>query len=267
LRIEVLSREAIEERYPTLRLLRSEAGTFEADGGVLKPERAIAAHLKLAESRGAQTRFETTMQSWDGGPNGFELALSDGSSVTARALVLSLGPWFLEKGIPLRVQRNVQVWFTPITNAYDAQRFPGFLLDRVGLPAALYGFPDFGDGVKAAFHGHGDFTAPPDLIREVDGARDVEPVARVLDEWMPGAADEFREAKACMYALTPDHHFVIDRHPQHERLIVCGGFSGHGFKFAPVVGEIAAALALDGRSEHEIGFLSGRRFPAFAQVR
>ena len=81
-----------------------------------------------------------------------------------------------------------------------------------------------------------------------------------MEEWMPGATHRFRAAKACMYSLTPDGQFVVDRHPSHPRLIFCGGFSGHGFKFAPVIGEIAADLALQGDSRHEIAFLSLQRF-------
>jgi N-methyl-L-tryptophan oxidase len=81
-----------------------------------------------------------------------------------------------------------------------------------------------------------------------------------MEEWMPGAAAKFREAKPCMYSLTPDSNFVIDRHPQHPNVILCGGFSGHGFKFAPVIGEIAADLALGGQSRHRIDFLSLKRF-------
>ena len=81
-----------------------------------------------------------------------------------------------------------------------------------------------------------------------------------MEEWMPGAAATFRAAKPCPYTLTPDGHFVVDRHPDHPRLILCGGFSGHGFKFAPVIGEICADLALEDKSRHEIDFLSLRRF-------
>ncbi len=128
------------------------------------------------------------------------------------------------------------------------------------MPAPLYGFPDFGDGIKAAFHGFGELTDARHVSREVDQAQDVEPIARTLEQWMPGAARNLREAKPCMYTLTPDENFVIDRHPGHPNLILCGGFSGHGFKFAPVVGEIGAALALDGDSRHDIEFLSLRRF-------
>jgi sarcosine oxidase len=130
----------------------------------------------------------------------------------------------------------------------------------------LYGFPDFGDGVKAAFHGFGDITAAEHLERNIDMARDVDPLARAMDEWMPGAAASFREAKACMYTLTPDAHFIVDHHPAHRNVILCGGFSGHGFKFAPVIGEIGADLALNGGTRHPIDFLSLRRFSASAEA-
>lgn len=264
LSVEVWSQEEIRARYPTLRLLPDEMALFETDGGVLNPERSVQAHLKVAQSAGADLRFNATMTGWDATDKGVEIRLLDGTTVSARTLVLSLGPWFqttLESlGVPLRVQRNVQAWFSPATNAYDSSRFPAFLLNRANLPAPLYGFPDFGDGVKAAFHGLGDVTTAEQVEREIEMSRDVEPIIRAMEQWMPGSTQTFREAKPCMYSLTPDSHFVIDRHPEHANVILCGGFSGHGFKFAPVVGEIGADLALDGGSRHQIDFLSLRRF-------
>ena len=264
LRVELLTQTAVLARYPTLRMRADEVAVFEPDAGVLKPERAIAAHLRVAAGYGAEMRFSAGMHGWSANDNGFEIQLVDGTRVSARALILALGPWFKQTlealGVPVRVQRNVQAWFTPATRAYDAGVFPGFLVDRVELPAPLYGFPDFGGGVKAAFHGFGELTDAEHLDRAVDISRDIEPIARALEEWMPGAAGTFLEAKPCMYTLTPDEHFVVDRHPDHAKLIVCGGFSGHGFKFAPVMGEIAADLALDGGTRHSISFLSLARF-------
>jgi sarcosine oxidase len=266
LALDVLSRDEVQRRYPTLHLLPNEIGVFEPDGGVLVPERAIEAHLKVAEASGAQMRFEVRVEDWHPADRGgYDVRLADdGAVVHARALVVATGPWFknaLESlGIPIRIQRNVQAWFAPGTNAYDATRFPGFLLDRSGLPAPLYGFPDFGDGVKAAFHGFGDLTDAEHVDRIVDSARDVDPLVRSMRDWMPGAAVTLRETKVCMYSLTPDEHFIVDRHPHHDLVILCGGFSGHGFKFASVIGEIAADLALDGGTRHPIDFLSLRRF-------
>jgi sarcosine oxidase len=264
--VKAWSHQEVKSCYPSLQLLPDELGVFEPDGGVLDPERSVRAHLKAAEFAGAKLRFKTTMESWEATDKEVQIRLNDGTQILARRLVLALGPWFQETlaslGISLRVQRNVQAWFSPATNAYESGRFPAFLLNRAGLAAPLYGFPDFGDGVKAAFHSLGDLTDPTQLDREIDLARDVEPIVREMERWMPGATDKFREAKPCMYSLTPDGNFVIDRHPEHANVILCGGFSGHGFKFAPVVGEIGADLALHGGSNHQIDFLSLRRFGA-----
>ena len=264
LSVKAWSQQEVKTRYPSLQLRPDELAVFEPDGGVLDPERSVRAHLKVAAFAGAKLRFKTTMERWDMSDQGIEIRLTDGTRILTRSLVLALGPWFKETlgslGVSLRVQRNVQAWFSPATNAYESERFPAFLVDRAGLPAPLYGFPDFGDGVKAAFHGLGDLTTAAQLDREVDPARDVEPIVRAMDDWMPGSTQTIREAKPCMYALTPDAHFVIDRHPAHANVILCGGFSGHGFKFAPVVGEIGADLALERDSRHQIDFLSLRRF-------
>lgn len=264
LRLETLDRRQLHDRYSTLRLLADEIALFEPDGGVLDPERAIKAHLQVAEEKGAHLRFQAPMQGWEASENGVTIRLTDGSSLSARKLILSLGAWFKGMmdalGAPLRIQRNVQAWFSPTVGSYHAGEFPAFLLDRAGLRSPLYGFPDFGDGVKAAFHGFGEITTAEEVDREVHFKADVEPIAGAMEEWMPGAAANFREAKPCMYSLTPDGHFVIDHHPQHANVVLCGGFSGHGFKFAPVLGEIAADLALDGGSRHQIGFLALKRF-------
>lgn len=261
LALEVLGHRDIAARYPELRILPQEMGVFEADGGVLVPERATAAHLRVAAEAGAETRFGNAVVRWNESGTDFAVTLADGTRVTASALVLAQGPWLAQAlDLPLRVQRNVQAWFAPATNAYAAGRFPPFLLERAGLPAPLYGFPDFGAGIKAAFHSHGEWTNAEKLDRTIDPVRDIDPIVAAMEAWMPGATNRFLDAKPCPYTLTPDGHFVVDRHPQHQRVILCGGFSGHGFKFAPVIGEIAADLALEGGTRHEIEFLSQRRF-------
>jgi len=262
--LECLGASDMRTRYRMLKFQPDEVALFEPDAGVLNPERAIAAHLLLAERNGATVRFELAMTRWEALGDGFDILLDDGSRISARTLILALGPWvqrtLAHLGIPIRVQRNVQAWFAPATGDYSPPHFPAFLLNRAGLPAPLYGFPDFGDGVKAAFHGFGGLTEAEHVDREINLERDITPLTRAMDDWMPNAASKLLAAKVCMYSLTPDTHFVVDRHPEHERLILCGGFSGHGFKFAPVIGEIAADLAVDGNTRHPIGFLSLRRF-------
>lgn len=260
LTLEILSQPLMRARYPTLRFLPNEIGAFEPAGGVLAPERAIEAQLRVATRAGAHVRFGAVVRHWEPAGNGYEILLDDGTRLATQSLVLAMGPWLADAlGVPLRIQRNVQAWFTPASAAYGADRFPPFLLERDHFPAPLYGFPDFGDGVKIAFHAHGAITTAQELDRAIDPVADIAPIAAATEEWMPGAAASFHSAKVCPYTLTPDGHFVVDRHPEHPGVILCGGFSGHGFKFAPVIGEIAADLALDGGTRHEIGFLSAGR--------
>lgn len=264
--LETLTASDIRAHYPSARVDDNEVGVYEANAGYVVPEAAIAAHLRIARDNGAQTRFGVALSHWHDRGDRVEVTCSDGSVLEARTLLLALGPWFAAEmraaGVPLHVQRNVQVWFEPHDDRYRVGAFPAFLVDRAALPAPLYGFPDSGDGVKAAFHGHGETTDPDNLRREIDVERDVEPVRVALDAWMPSAAARYRDAKACMYALTPDEHFVIGPHPHAANVVLCGGFSGHGYKFAAVIGEIASHLALDGGTPHDIGFLSPSRFAA-----
>src|ERR1051326_2080439 len=96
LRLEMLSRRQVRQRYPTLRLLPDQTALFEPDGGVLDPERAIRAHLKMAESAGAHLRFQTSMRTWEASRSDVTISLEDNSRLSARALILSLGPWFKE---------------------------------------------------------------------------------------------------------------------------------------------------------------------------
>lgn len=262
--VETLEPADLLRRFPQVALAAGELGVYEAQAGYVRPEAAIAAHLAIARVHGAGTSFGVRMESWESHEGGVRLRCDDRSTIDARRLILTLGPWYaremLNAGIELRVQRNVQVWFAPQDDRYRADSFPVFLLDRSGLPAMLYGFPDAGDGVKAAFHGFGAETTPDALARDIDERRDVEPVRAALESWMPGAATRYRDAKACMYELSPDGNFIIGAHPSAPNVILCGGFSGHGYKFATVIGEIASQLALDGGTPYDIGFLSPSRF-------
>jgi sarcosine oxidase len=253
-----LERAAVLRRYPTLQLAADEAGLFEPGAGMVFPERAIAAHLEVARRHGALTRHATPVRGFAARADGIVVTLADGSELRARRLAVCAGPWFgvvaRELGLPIRVQRNVQVWFEPTTPAYRRDRFPVFFLERDGLPAPLYGFPDGGDGVKAALHGFGATTSPDHLERAIEPT-DIAPIRAALADFMPGAAGEVRFGKACMYSLTPDEHFIIDRHPADDRIVIAGGFSGHGYKFCPVVGEIVADFVTAGATRHPIDFL------------
>lgn len=261
--VDEIGREQLAKSFPQAHFLRDEIGLFEAEAGIVFPERGVAAHQNVAVAHGADLRGGLKVASFFRTNSGtIRVTLEDGEVVETEQLVICAGPWLAgvahDVHLPLVVQRNVQIWFAPETGDFARGRFPAFFLERADMPKPLYGFPDLGEGVKAALHAYGALTTPAQLDREIHAA-DVTAVKSALDAWLPGAAGEFRSGKACMYTLTPDEHFIIDRHPHDDGIVIAGGFSGHGYKFCPVVGEIVADL-IDGVTRPDIEFLSLRRF-------
>ncbi len=165
-------------------------------------------------------------------------------------------------GVPMTVTRELVFWFEPSADpaSYEPGRQPIFIWERPS--ASLYGFPcldGVGRGAKIGLHRHGLPTDPDALDREV-AAHEVEEVAAVLRELVPTLPGTFLRSVACLYTTTPDQDFVIGRHPEHPNVTVACGFSGHGFKFVPVVGEVLADLALEGATRHPIGLFEPTRF-------
>ncbi|HKU80549.1 MAG TPA: N-methyl-L-tryptophan oxidase [Candidatus Tumulicola sp.] len=261
--LELLDADELRRRFPGATPRASEIGLLERRGGIVFPEAGVRAHLRAAQDAGAELRFETTVRWWEAGRRAIALRLNDDTAIETARLILAPGMWSDELlgdlGLPLRVQRNVQVWFEPATRAFDRGTFPAFLVDRADLPAALYGFPAIGGALKAALHAYGEAASATTLDRDVHDA-DVAAVRTALEPWMPGASDRYLRAKVCPYTLTPDANFVLGPHPRVAGVVIACGFSGHGYKFCPVVGEIAADLALDGATRFEIGFMSPTRF-------
>ena len=263
--VEELDADALRRRFPVFAVRDGEAGVYEPGAGVLFPEIANAAHLREARAHGAELRFGAAVERWQTGDHDVEVVLSGGERLAARRLALTVGPWLPafapELAPPIRVQRNVQLWFAPAGNAANVApaRCPGWLVERADYPERLYGFPDFGDGLKAAFHAWGATTTARELDRAISEA-DVEPVRAALETWMPGAAGALREGKVCMYALTPDEHFAVGRVNDEPPVVVAGGFSGHGFKFSSAIGEVVTDLLETGASRHDVAFLAPQRF-------
>lgn len=261
--VRIMDTSELRNAYPHIRPLNGEIGIFEPEAGIVFPEAAIAAHLDVAASRGAILTGDTHVTGWRREGSSLVVDIDGTPALQVEHIVVCAGPWtpatFARLGLPIIVQRNVQYWFTPETQAFSRDRFPAFFLERPELPAPLYGFPDLGEGVKAALHGFGEPTTADALNRDVE-PREVAQVRAILDSWMPGAAGDLRSVKACMYSMTPDQHFAIGCDPDDDRVVFGAGFSGHGFKFAPVIGELLAQLALDGETLLDIGFLSPTRF-------
>ncbi|MEA2719851.1 MAG: sarcosine oxidase [Candidatus Eremiobacteraeota bacterium] len=250
-------------RFPMLTPHDDEIGVYEAVAGALFPEAGVAAQLNAAAADGAELRFGVRATGWDAGDGGVRVTLADGAHLEAERLAICAGPWFgraaADLGVPLRIERNVQFWFAPgDRDAVSPENLPIWCCERDGQ-RMFYGFPDFGDGVKVAHHGSGADADPDALDRDVS-AGEIAYARAALASFVPAAAGAFLRAAPCMYSNTPDEHFVIGAHPRQPRVVVAGGFSGHGYKFAPVVGEIVAALLADADPGFSLELFSPTRF-------
>ena len=266
---DLLDSTEIRRRFPTLSPSEEEVGLYEDAAGFVRPEATVTAHLSLAAQHGADLHFDEPVVRWSTTPDGGVQVTTATDTYTAGRLVVCPGAWapelLVDLGLPLTVERQVMYWFQPEggVGPYAADRHPVWI--HGGPERQLYGFPaiDGADGgVKVAFFRHGVVTTPETLDREVH-PDEVDFIAADVHRLLPTLPGRFLSAAACMYTTTPDEHFVIATHPRHDQVTIACGFSGHGFKFVPVVGEILADLATEGSTGHPIDLFDPRR-PAVA---
>jgi sarcosine oxidase len=259
---EVMDAADTMRRFPAFKIPPDYAGVFQPDGGFIAVEPAIAAMLSQAQADGAETRTSTAVLSIDQHAGGVRVQTHHGD-IDARTAIVATGPWVKkllpDLPAPLRVTRQVMAWFEPLDPApFAGGRFPVFLLEsRHGVH---YGFPPFvGGTVKVAKHHHGDETVDPDHFNRAVSDADQALIRAALADHVPAANGPLAAAQTCLYTVMPDHDFLIDRPPGEPNVIVASPCSGHGFKLAPVIGEILADLALDGGTGHDISrFRIGR---------
>lgn len=262
----VLSRGEVRERFPVITPLEDDVAVHEKLAGFLFPEECIRAHLKLASLDGADLHFGEKVLNWIPHPGRVEVS-TDRATYEAEHLVIAAGPWTnesLRHVFPLRVTRQVMAWIDPAggIEPFLPARFPVFLCESPEDGYLGYGFPAVdgpSGGVKGAIHGS-DIECTPQTIDRVIHEFDCSEVIRRLRPRFPALGGEILKAQTCMYTMSPDEHFIIGQHPHYPAVSVACGFSGHGFKFAPVVGEILADLATEGHTKHPIGIFSPTRF-------
>jgi sarcosine oxidase len=258
---EVLDPAGVARRFPTFRPADHELGLYEERAGYARPEATVAVQLSLAAAAGAELRFEEPVLSWDPGPP-VRVRTADGT-YQAGTLVLTPGAWastVADLDLPMVVERQVMHWVAPAGDIGPYRANPVFICgdgrDQV------YGFPAIdgpAGGVKVSFFRAGEPTTPDTVDRTVR-PQEVEELRRRAAQVLPGLTGPSVAAKVCLYTTTPDEHFVVGPHPAYENVVVACGFSGHGFKFVPVVGEILADLATDGGTRHPIVLFDPLRF-------
>lgn len=261
LEAEVLTGAQIRHRFPAFEVGDDTLGLYEPRAGSLTPEVGIEAALRVAEHRGAVLHYDTPVEGWESGSS-VEVGTATGR-YRADRLILSAGPWMAGDltalDLPLTVKRQVLFWLEPSggREPFQPPRFPVFLWEWE-QGRTFYGFPDQGRGVKIAIH-HEGTAADPDSIDRTVWPDEADELLDILSSTIPSARGPVIDSAVCMYTNTPDEDFILDRHPADDRVLVASPCSGHGFKFAPTIGEILVDLATEGGSRFDLSpFRIGR---------
>jgi sarcosine oxidase len=261
---EVLDAAEITARFPNFTPDPGDIALYEAKAGFARPELTVRAHLELAEKAGATLQFGEPVLDWNQTASGVRV-ITGRASYSAEQLVICPGPWapqVLDQfGVPITVQRAVMYWMEPIGGVSVFHDHPIFI-DENASGTQIYGFPAIDGprgGVKVAFARKG-VACTPDTIDRVVHAQEISELTARVGELLPALAGTCLRTATCMYSNTPDRNFVIGRHPHCADVTVACGFSGHGFKFVPVVGEILADLVIDRATDHPISLFDPQRF-------
>jgi sarcosine oxidase len=267
---EMLDAREVTRRFPVLTPPADHIALYEKKAGYVMPEKCVQAHLDQAARRGAELHFEEKVLGWKAAAGG------DGVTVTtakdayeADRLVIAPGAWappvLTDAGLPLEVERQVLYWFDSAIGSapFGPGQFPIYIWDAA--PGVMpYGFPAIdgpAGGVKVALFRSPEISVcSPETIDRAIHKTEVEFMQKTIVPLIPALSGKCVHAVTCMYTNTPDHNFVLAQHPKHSQVTIGCGFSGHGFKFASVIGEVLADLAVKGATSFDIDFLRPSRF-------
>lgn len=261
---QVLTAAELHCRYPGYRLPDGFVGVFQSDAGFVASERAIVAHTRLALAAGADIRAREGILGWEITGAGTVAVQTSRGVYEAERLVLSTGAWIADHVPSLRgnavPERQTLGWFrTLVPENFRLGRFPIGIVD--GDPWHLYVFPEWGiPGFKIGVYNHLRETGHADELSREPTGRDEAFLREALRAYFPDADGPALSLKCCLFTNTPDEHFVIDRLPDTPQVVVASPCSGHGYKFASVMGEVLADLASERRPPFDLGLFSLDRF-------
>jgi sarcosine oxidase len=265
---DLLQPDEVVARFPQFRPPDGTVGVYQPDGGFVRAEEAVRAHGERALALGADLHLGERVVDWRADRDGVTVR-TDARTYVADRLVLTPGAWAADLlRLPpelFKVERQVLGWFEPVRgDELSPGRMPIFIVEETGGGDVVhhYGFPVLDEhGLKLGRMHH-----PGERVDPADVAAATPAEAAVLGEFLarvvPEAAGRLLDQTACLFTVTPDKAFVIDMHPESTAVVFASACSGHGFKFAPVVGEVLADLADEGSTPHAIDFLRLGRLSA-----
>lgn len=261
---ELIDAAEAMRRYPAFKLNPRTRAIFQPDGGFVLSEEGIRAHATLAAAQGATLRMGETVLGFEETGAGRVNVRTNKGSYTAAQLVLTAGPW-MPKLVPelcksLETFKQTLGWFVPRHPALFApSAFPVFI--HFSSEGEFYGFPLHGGrGVKVGGPHFAREPIDPDEPDRIASPLQVKALEGFFHRHLPDAAGPAQTPTGCIYTKTPDEHFIIDRHPSMQQVLLVSPCSGHGYKFAPAIGEIVSDLVADGKTPHDISLFSWSRF-------
>lgn len=264
---QILSPTEVSRKFPAFRLRDDLVAVHDPRAGFLDPEACNAAHLEVAALNGAELHFGEPVIAWESSGDGVIVTTSSGV-YSADHLVLTVGartlPLLRGLELPLEVERQAVFWVDPPAGAgdYDESVFPIYAFEYV--PGEIcYGFPRLNRGVKSSIMHSGEIVPDADEVDRNVRDAEVEPLREALGSILPELAHApVCDRDVCLFTNTPDHDFVIGFHPAHPRVLISSACSGHGFKFASVIGEIQADLVMTGEARFDLTPFRPGRFTA-----
>lgn len=264
--VEVLTAEEMNEKWSGFQFPDGYVGCFESSSGVLMVEECVQAYRELAEKNGAVLRTNTIVKSIEAEESSVKVT-TDNETFTGEKLIVAAGrgtgPILSTLGLelPLQPVRKTFSWFDSDEDVYREGEFPAFAVNYPNSDELYYGFPSIdGAGVKIGRHDEGQPVQPKEKLADYGAFPEDEGEVKGFSEQFMSQNLPLKYGKTCVYTLTPDSDFIIDKHPELENVFFASGFSGHGFKFASAVGEILCLLAVDGKTELDISDFSIERF-------
>lgn len=257
LNVGILDATEIRRSYPGHIVGDGEVAVFDPQAGFVRLEAAVSAFLRAFD-----VRRNTEVLRVEPRGDGVDIVTAEGQE-HFDAAVISAGPWTsdLVPFLPLKVERQVLVWLAIQSDAdwFAPDRFPVWI--REGTPQGdVYGLPTLdGKSIKIARH-HGGETVDPETVRRTATDADLDPLRLFVTKYLQGVTRHVTRSAVCLYTNTPDQHFAIGQHPDDPKIVILSACSGHGFKFSPVIGDIAADMVLDSGTHRDISHLSLQRF-------
>jgi sarcosine oxidase len=266
---EIWSSAEVIRRYPQFKLPSEYFGVWQSDAGILSPQQCVSLLVRTAQKHGAVIKDNTKVEAILLQDDRVTVVTQSGE-FHGKKLIVSAGPWagtaLQQVGLrlPLTVTQESYVFFQPRRpDLFEVGRFPIFAFygdTPHGPDLAFYGFPVFGKaGIKIARHHAGPVTTADDRSFDVP-PETVDRLQGYLQQFLPDAQGVPIHAMTCLYTNTPDRHFVIDTLPGYRHVAIACGFSGHGFKFAVLIGELLADLVTKQRTDCSIELFSLSRF-------